>query len=394
MPIYILKSNLYKCELNMNPFYSRKIYCPVCESKTETETLVGEIFNKYYPVQREKDQYVPQWKWYDESWSHVNPYLYAIIFCPNCHYSNFQEEFSYKKNSAIPKHYTYLRKKRTEFPDIIKEFLKQVYDLYSQNIAVRDHKTAILGFMCSLFWETLLLTQNKHRFPFSNTGRLYLRLSWLYHELNINGTNDGSGSLSEVEQIVLNMIKHLKDFAAEGRKIPFLINSLTNHKKEQIGIVVDTLNYAVNELSEKTSEILGFFNESNTPCADPQTILLEKGFTLWDWAPKNEKEALLKSARNFEIACTHDEHLNDNASWKLLELVAYLYEKSELTDKRNACLREIIKSCHQKRALINGKLQKKISYAEKCDLELSLKKLNSYIEEISYSYKEKNQSNK
>ena len=121
-------------------------------------------------------------------------------------------------------------------------------------------------------------------------------------------------------------------------------------------------------------------------------MLLEKGFTLFDWIPKNENEALLKAAQNFEIACTHDEHLNDNASWKLLELVAYLYEKCEMVDKQTACLREIIKSCHQKRAVINGKLQKKISYAEKCDLELTLKKLNGYIEEISYSYKEKSQS--
>ena len=374
----------------MNPFYSRKIYCPVCETNTEAETLIGEVFNKYYPACREKDQYVPQWKWYDESWNHVNPYLYAIIFCPVCHYSNFQEEFSYKKKSDIPKYYSYLRQKISDIPDIIKDFINEVYDIYTKDIPIRDHTTAVLGMICSIFWETLLTGQNKHRFPYSNAGRLYLRLSWLYKEHDASGKRK-IGSLDDVEKVVFNMVKHLKNFCSEGRKVPLLINELPEHKKDQINILVDTLNYAVSELSNKTSEILDFCTSSET-VNDPQTLLLEKSFVLWDWIPKNEKEALLKAAQNFEISCTHDEHLNDNASWKLLELIAYLYEKADMTEKRNNCLREIVKSCHQKRAKLNSQLHKKISYAEKCDLELTLKKLNGYIEEISYSYKEKMKS--
>ena len=176
----------------VNPFQSKQITCPVCTEISEVSVLISEVFGKYYAVTQDKDQYVSQWKWTDEQWQHINPYLYAIVMCPKCFYSNFIDVFTSKQKSSFNRHMQHLKTKIDGISGIEKDLIAKIGNIFVTNQTNHTHESAILGMILTLYYHKLLMDSEKIENSLSVLGRLYLRLSWLYREHFGADVNNGN----------------------------------------------------------------------------------------------------------------------------------------------------------------------------------------------------------
>ncbi len=370
----------------LNPFQSKQITCPVCTQISEVSAIISEVFGKYFPVSQEKDQYVSEWKWTDEQWQHINPYLYAIVMCPKCFYSNFVDIFTEKQKMSFKRHMRYLKEKLDSISGMEKDLITKIGAVFVANQTNHTHETAILGMILTLYYQSLLLEREEVENSSALLGRLYLRLSWLYREHF--GTEDkDETSQNGVAPIVSNMLDTLRNFHNLNKQVENQIDSMNSENSDQVYSIVLFLEEATRRLAEKTEEILTHLDAAREEAGSENASLIRKCYTIWNWIPKNEAEAVTKAAECFVHAASEDYNLSDKGTYKILELAAYLYAKVGNKEGCDKCLLQIINSCHKKRMQLMKKLQQKLSIAQKSDVEMEVKRLNTYIEDITYQYK-------
>jgi|GEM_PF-1978505 len=377
----------------MNPFFSKKIKCPICGQINEVVVLISESYGEYYPSTREKDQYVPKWRWRHTEWEHINPYFYSLITCPACYYTNFPDIFSKLPKTLSHRELEYVKHKLAEVSDLETKIINDAGKMLCTADSNRDYTCAILSYILAIYFHNFLNERETSSGGYSLLARLYLRLSWLYREHNCNtGLTKTPDKESELEKTVLKMIRALNDYSVLGKKIAELSKTSFSPNIFHINTLVECLEKDVCQLSIKTQEILKYLD--NGSCQDKnQTAenIITKCINTWDFIPPDENTAIKMAAFYFEKSWINDNSLTEKATWKILEMVAYLYDKTGDFSKRDACLRQIINSCHKYRMRLMGKLQTNISLSARAEVELDLKSLNSYIQEITFQYKEENQ---
>ncbi|MDX9702264.1 MAG: DUF2225 domain-containing protein [Candidatus Auribacterota bacterium] len=375
----------------INPFQSKQITCPVCLEISEISVLISEVFGKYFPVTHEKDQYVSQWKWTDEQWQHINPYLYSIVMCPKCYYSNFIDSFTDKQKSTTKRQMRYLKEKLNEISGFEKDLIRKIAEVFLASQTDHSHETAVMGMILTIFYQRMIMERKDFAISYTLPGRLYLRLSWLYREQFANGQKDENNQCA-VTPIVSDMLDTLRNFHSLNKQIETQIKTMNEESSEQVYTIVLFLEEATKRLAEKTEEILSHIDSARGQAGDERSAIIKKSYTLWNWLPKNEAQAVAMAADCFVQAANNDYEISEKGACKILELAAYLYAKIGNKEGSNNCLRQIINLCYNQRMNLMKKLQKNTSIAQKSDIELEVKRLNTYIEDITYQYKyEENQ---
>ncbi|MEJ5256983.1 MAG: DUF2225 domain-containing protein [Fervidobacterium sp.] len=133
--------------------WDKKYTCPACGSIVTTKKVITDRV-------RVKN-YDPDMK---PNYEGINPMLYSVVTCENCHYSALESDF---ENNISPIYMEEIRKIQNE--------LKVPKDV--QFSKERDHRTAILS--CAL--GTLFYKAKKQ---ICRVAELYLRIGWLYRELS------------------------------------------------------------------------------------------------------------------------------------------------------------------------------------------------------------------
>ena len=190
-----------------------------------------------------------------------------------------------------------------------------------------------------------------------------------------------------VTPIVSDMLATLRNFHHLNKQIENQIESMNSENSDQVYSIVLFLEEATKRLAEKTEEILAHVDAAKGEAGSEQASLIKKCYTIWNWVPKTEAEAVSKAAECFVHAASEDYNLSDKGTYQMLELCAYLYTKIGDKEGADKCLLQIINSCHKKRMQLMKKLQQKLSIAQKSDVEMEVKRLNTYIEDITYQYK-------
>lgn len=374
-----------------NPFQSRQITCPVCDSIADVPVLISEVFGKYFAVKQEKDQYVSEWKWTDEQWQHINPYLYAIILCPHCYYANFIDIFISKMKSSVKRQMRYLKEQIANISGFEKNLIDKIGALFLKDNTNRTHEIAILGMILTLFYQNILHEHKEFEISYGIMARLLLRLSWLYREKSELSGGDSSEQNNGVAPIVANMLDSLRNFHYLNKQVEAQLDTMDEEKSDEVHTIVLFLEEATRRISEKTEEILIHLESTKNQVDKEYNALLNKAVSLWSWIPRNEKQAVERAAEFFIKSATDDYNLSEKGTHQTLELASYLYLKIGDKDKSDHCLKQIINLCHKQRMHLMKKLQTKLSLAQKSEIELEVKRLNTYIEDLTFQFKHENE---
>ncbi len=373
----------------MNVFYPKKIYCPICKETSDSISFISETSGEYYAVSREKDQYVSEWKWKNSDWQHINPMLYSITICPVCNYADFSQSFVKQNSSLSSNQVRFIKDRVSKLTGYESRLIAQIAKSYNNDIHSRTHTIASLGLILAIFYQHSLLTQERVSANYGLLARLYLRLSWLYREqqdmVEDKSCEDG------VDRIISKMMEELRVFSALNMKINDFLDSSESEDMQKIKGLVAFLDSGSTQLSKRTEEILSHFNTIKKQSESEDKIILGNCCTIWQWVPRSESAAMNQAAEYYQKYCTESQTLSDHVVCQVLELVAYLFEKAGNNAERDKALREIINSCHKQRVHYMKTMQEDITPSTKAQLEKKVKQLNTYIEEISYQYKQKHE---
>lgn len=373
----------------MKIFHQKSIYCPVCTQTSELHLLVSEVFGVYYPARRERDQYVSQWQWREPGYEDINPYHYALISCPICHYTDFIENFATHPKDLSSRQTQYIRNNLLALPPHEKSHIKQIGAILHNTLTTRNNETATLSYLLALSFQNLLVCAEQISESPNLLARLNLRLSWLFRE-TANRPEDIEPdkqitSEYKIEYYVYEMIQHIHDFNILSRKIEEQCDN--DYGDEHLKPILNILSKNADNIEKKTEALLKVLQEQKARYEHGTRQLLEKSYALWPWLPKTEQQAAERAIYYFEQVCATDNSLSNKAAWQIMELMAYLYDRFDEVEKRNRCLSELLTSCHKQRALIMHKLKGDLSIAQRDNMETHLNKLNAYIQEITFQYK-------
>jgi len=369
----------------MNVFYQKKVFCPICKRTSGVVNLISEVNGEYYPVSRDKDQYVSEWKWKNAEWQHINPMLYSITVCPVCHYADFNQSFGKSSKSMSPHQISHIKDRVSRLTGYETRLIAQISQNYNYDIHSRNHAVASLGIILAIFYQHSLLEQDRVLPNYGLLARLYLRLSWLYREemTHDNSSEDG------VERIISQMMEELRIFNDLNVKINEHLDNIDSDSMQKIRELVAFLDSGSTQLSKRTEEILIHLDSLKKQTESEDKIILGNCCAIWKWVPRSEESAIVQAAEYYQKYCTESQSLSDHVVCQILEMVAYLFEKTGNNADRDKAMREIINLCHKQRVHYMKEMRTNITPATKTHMEKEVKKLNSYIEEISYQYKQK-----
>lgn len=373
----------------MNFFYPKKISCPICKSTSDAISFISETSGEYYAVSREKDQYVSEWKWKNSDWQHINPMLYSITICPICYYADLNQSFAKANKSLSSNQIRFIKERVSRLTGYETRLIAQIAKSYNHDIHSRNHAIASLGLILAIFYQHSLLAQERVTPNYGLLARFYLRLSWLYREQQdvIQDNSNENG----VDRIISQMMEELRLFSELNMKINEHLDNTKSANMQKIKELVAFLDTGSVLLSKRTEEILTHFNTLKQQTESEDKIILGNCCTIWKWVPCSEASAMSQAAEYYQKYCTESQTLSDHVVCQVLEIVAYLFEKAGNNAERDKALREIINSCHKQRIYYMKTMQTDITPATKIQMEKKVKKLNSYIEEISYQYKQKHE---
>lgn len=135
----------------LDDLIDKSVICPICSSPFKTKK-----------VRRSRIKVKKRWPDYYTEYNGENPTFYGVIVCPVCGYSAFESDFLDIDKNGI---------------DIIAQAIginwkgKNYCDMRDIKQAIEAHKLALLGY-------------DLRKYKNSSIGKVALRLSWFYRELN------------------------------------------------------------------------------------------------------------------------------------------------------------------------------------------------------------------
>ncbi len=216
-----------------NVFSQKQILCPSCRKKIR---LIYPNPKLYAASSREEDQRVTGYTWVAGYRSDVLPHHYSVLQCPHCFYATFREEM--ERPGHNPKEREVIAALE-QLPEIRLSFLKQLRELVPAEQL--DARGAWAMHLAAIYLT--LLPGTPEMIQHLKLGRLYLRLCWLYKELQ----GDDAQSSGDAT--------HIKSSSSE-------LYSLVEKVDESFEELEELLE-KISELAEKRTEELNLNNDDN-----------------------------------------------------------------------------------------------------------------------------------
>ena len=166
---------------DQSPFYIQNVKCPVCDAKNEQRWFHAKIFSERNV---DLDKHVGKYMWTEKSFENYLPNLYYIWHCPNCHYADsyitFENptkdpfnNFRFLKDAFVDKYHDDPR-------------IEKIIDKLGENIDYNkmNHYQSIKIHLLAAFIQELM--EEVEEQDVFKIRRYFLRLGWLYRELNTN----------------------------------------------------------------------------------------------------------------------------------------------------------------------------------------------------------------
>lgn len=386
---------------NQTPFREKNMHCPSCGKSSSVVYLPGETSRIYVPEHHEPDKHVTSWKWKNPLWADINPYHYSLLFCSNCYYADFPEDFKHDHSNPRNK-ITYIKPMMLNDKDkdnSVINFLGKDIDFHNMTV-VMAVKTFLLAIYIQELIQDLKKDEEYHQTrDWNKLARLYLRLAWIYREMGSDSGDDSESkkfaavdtSLEELRTAVstlknkLNTCKELVTGTFKDANAPILEKIFTAETQTMENL--EKLSLTLNSTVVKIKTDLG---ETPTENKDEQELkdLMINLSALWPEAVFSEEKAMRRAIYFYSMTADNDPYLSPQAAFNTAEFTATLWSMIGKENDALLVLQELVRRASNERTKITRKLNTKKSMVDKMQIEDEMKKMNAYIQEISYKYKE------
>ena len=173
---HIEKNNKVALPLNHSAYlYDKKIICPVCGQTNDVKLIRS---SKVKLKQVEPD--------YRQVYYDFDPLWYIVWVCPHCYYANFSADFPNISDRE--------RKRIMELSSKV----KSTFGTWTNHLSLTQ---VLTGYYLTLYWFQQTPTPD-----FTKLGKLWLRLSWLY-----NDVQEAEMSIAATKKALGYFINHLED---------------------------------------------------------------------------------------------------------------------------------------------------------------------------------------
>jgi uncharacterized protein (DUF2225 family) len=345
-------------------FIEKEILCPACDISFKLKYPNPKL---YAATSRDEDQRVTEYSWTAGIKTDLQPHYYTVLQCPNCLLADFHEKL---EKPGLDKRLKEEYNKLLELPFEQKMILRKLRRLVPEGeltarSAAAIHLAAIFG---------TLLPGKESQIDHMKLGRLYLRLSWLYKEIDeMNGKaengdeTEGNGSVAstatatELSKTVEEMEEHIQGVMdalenarelGEKRTDELQLESGENPFNRYINAIDDNIERALQELGQleaivrqDRNKILTITGKSarttkktsdrkeGTNSEDNFEEVIASLAENWPHIPLNEESAVKLAVEAFDFSYKHEEECQDiQQSMVVGGLILHLLEKTGQPD--------------------------------------------------------------
>jgi len=166
-------------EPEKSPFYIRQLKCPVCGTSGEQRWFQAKIYSEQ---NIDVDKQVQNFVWTEKVFEKYHPPLYYMWHCYNCHYTDSYIDFENPSKDS----FSNFRFLKDTFIDQYQDDprVEKIIDKLGENVDYdkMNYYLAIKTHLLAIFIQELL--EDEEERDSLKIGRYYLRLGWLYRELN------------------------------------------------------------------------------------------------------------------------------------------------------------------------------------------------------------------
>ncbi|MBN2143860.1 MAG: DUF2225 domain-containing protein [Candidatus Aureabacteria bacterium] len=397
------------------PFYLKEIKCPCCRKSVKVFYLPDVTSRLYYPKEKEEDQHVTRWEWKDPANSHINPYHHDILFCPNCSFSDFREEFIDPNVNQS--------KKTNELRDL---FLREMQNSGSLIFRLSkmilpekmNHEVAIYLHFLTIRIQELLPGPDLQENPLFNRdwkklARLYLRTAWLFRE-NQSETGFSSQETSVNHIIRSSLDSIMQNHLGNVRELKKITEQLTGKEEKKDTATLEASRNALlsvqqlmNLFNACESEIMGIIKQFTLQSQLEQTrtvpglsrmdlfkVDLASYAVLWPDIPDNENACVRKSVQYYTLAANNDQYLSDMEGLLMIEFCLKLTKRAQMKEELSALLTVFSKRGMNIRSALMKKKERARTFQESDHLETEIRKICSLIQDVHFMYKDEIDMNK
>ncbi len=185
-----------------HPFYIRQIKCPVCGTDSEQRWFQSKTYSERNV---DLDKHVQNFAWADPDFKDFHPPLFYIWHCYNCHYADSYMEYE----NPMKDPFSNFRQLKDIFIDQYQDDprVEKIIDKLGENIDYTrmNYYQAIKLHLLGIFIQQMI--DDEEELDALKTGRYYLRLGWLFRELE---------GLDEIKDKVKGTLSKLIGFLKKG----------------------------------------------------------------------------------------------------------------------------------------------------------------------------------
>ncbi len=377
-----------------SPFIEKLVKCPACGRMSPQRSFLTRMFT---PKTTESDHHVVSYTWLNQNAKRVHPPHYFLYYCPNCFYTDINDEFS---NPNITPSYRRIMKSFNNAG----EKQKQIIDLMGKHVHYDeiDFASALNLHFLAIFGQMLPPKEARDCYKIA---RLLLRVAWLYRE---NKPDDSdSFHLPSVEEIlegmkilemsmdkarsswdrVSNSVERRageleKQFQANAGKNPYAQNSAGIGKQfdSLLGELYRLKTTCKRDLSGKL--LSGNAYEGGAFFSFPSyEAFFEKLKSVWPSAPADELEAMRAAIAYFKHSISTDSRFDDpEAHFSAISLTADLMIRCDDIDAALTTIGTIHKVALDSRQQYMKKMQQKdIDEQTKRRLKVQIERTNTSL---------------
>lgn len=308
-----------------NAFFLTRIECPICKTVNEFETVrVGAYVEKG----RDTDFCPLEIKWHEPRYQAYHPLAFFTATCSNCFYTreynsafrDWQKDSNFKMYRLRP-----VKDRHLEQLAAADSIIKSMGE--NLDLAHFPNETAILKLFLAIYDEQL--AERPHKL---DLGRFYLRIGWVFRELEkgenpavkvlrslLDQLHTRRASLGEAAASLQEELTVFGNHIAahfETNEVPTTIKAQMLPFKERFSERLDALQAQVDpagELLSGLTDLLDEYERSLLGSNDPDGSVgfaghagfvdyLQSLRPLWDGIVVNEHEALKKAASFYQAA--------------------------------------------------------------------------------------------
>ncbi|MFC1553009.1 DUF2225 domain-containing protein [candidate division KSB1 bacterium] len=204
-------------------FYVQKVKCPVCGTGGEQKWFKAKTYSERNV---DIDKHPQKYMWTDKAYEIFHPPLYYMWNCSNCNYTDSYVEF--EKPDKDP--FSNFRRLKDVFVDQYHDDLRieKIIDKLGENINYEkmNYYQAIKLHLLGIFIQEMM--EDEEDRDYFKIGRYYLRLGWLYRELN-EKEESNKKIKSTLEKLVMFLKKGWPDVV--DNEVASMKNAITNLNK-------------------------------------------------------------------------------------------------------------------------------------------------------------------